>query len=228
MSNGKRVVSVSVKRGKRKAPVVPYTPEEQRDHELAELRIEYASTTAVLASRAVSVRFAFELAHAVATKLGHTAMRQRNAYECPKCGLSGAARRFLDGGIFIVPCGTKYEPGSETTIEEHAARCRYEFSRAREIEAAGDQPGMAALVEGHRECARDYAERVLALKNAADKNTKHVDLSLFQLRASSDPVKRDLEMTCGVCGDHVCDVEPDDTLLALVKTAEAHRHHACK
>lgn len=44
----------------------------------------------------------------------------------------------------------------------------------------------------------------------------------FQARASSDPVKTDLELTCLLCGESVCDIEHEDTLNILVDVAIEH------
>jgi hypothetical protein len=51
-------------------------------------------------------------------------------------------------------------------------------------------------------------------------------LDSFTLKASPDPLKHELRLTCNACGSHVCDVEPADTLLVLVETAERHRRGA--
>jgi len=45
----------------------------------------------------------------------------------------------------------------------------------------------------------------------------------FECRQSDDDVKRDLELTCVVCGVHVCDVEAGDMLETLVAVAADHR-----
>jgi hypothetical protein len=44
----------------------------------------------------------------------------------------------------------------------------------------------------------------------------------FETRQSDDPVKRDLELIHVECGEHLCDVEPDDTLGILVSLANDH------
>lgn len=46
---------------------------------------------------------------------------------------------------------------------------------------------------------------------------------------SEDPVKRDLELTCTLCKEHLCDVEASDILAVLLTTAIDHleeRHGA--
>jgi len=47
-------------------------------------------------------------------------------------------------------------------------------------------------------------------------------LNQFTAVASNDPVKRDLELTCIVCKERLCDVEDGDTLSCLVMMAEEH------
>lgn len=47
-------------------------------------------------------------------------------------------------------------------------------------------------------------------------------LDAFQAVQSDDIVKTDLELTCLRCGEVVCDVEHQDTLLILVDTALTH------
>lgn len=47
-------------------------------------------------------------------------------------------------------------------------------------------------------------------------------LSTFKLVASTDAVKRDLELTCTACNEHLCDAEDDDTLGSLVNMATRH------
>lgn len=42
------------------------------------------------------------------------------------------------------------------------------------------------------------------------------------MRASTDPLKRDLELTCNVCKQHVCDVEHGDELTTLTGIARDH------
>lgn len=49
----------------------------------------------------------------------------------------------------------------------------------------------------------------------------------FVLVSSDDPLKRDLELTCGKCNLHLCDVQSDDTLRVLVEMAKAHTN-SCK
>ena len=45
----------------------------------------------------------------------------------------------------------------------------------------------------------------------------------FQLRASEDPAKVDLELFCEACGTHICDAEHGDSLEVLASTALDHR-----
>lgn len=47
-------------------------------------------------------------------------------------------------------------------------------------------------------------------------------LDRIEFRQSEDEVKTDLEMTCSQCTGVICDVEPDDTLGTLVRTANSH------
>lgn len=49
-------------------------------------------------------------------------------------------------------------------------------------------------------------------------------LESFELRASDDPVKRDLELVCTQCGERLCDAEHGDTLGVLVHLALKHEH----
>ena len=44
----------------------------------------------------------------------------------------------------------------------------------------------------------------------------------FTALQSSDLVKRDLELTCDDCGQVICDIEDNDSLLVLVLTATEH------
>lgn len=48
------------------------------------------------------------------------------------------------------------------------------------------------------------------------------ELDGFELRASGDAAKRDLELVCTVCDAHICDAEPDDTLSSLARMAAGH------
>jgi len=48
------------------------------------------------------------------------------------------------------------------------------------------------------------------------------DLSQFELRQSDDDVKRDLELICTACLEHLCDAEPTDSLMSLAGTAAGH------
>jgi len=52
------------------------------------------------------------------------------------------------------------------------------------------------------------------------------ELRNFTLRASSDIVKTDLELTCERCGHHICDAQHDDSLETLAGTALDHRRTA--
>lgn len=47
-------------------------------------------------------------------------------------------------------------------------------------------------------------------------------MELITIRTSNDPAKMDMELTCGRCTGVICDVEHDDTLDLLVRTAEGH------
>jgi len=47
-------------------------------------------------------------------------------------------------------------------------------------------------------------------------------MELITLRQSDDPVKTDLEVTCGRCTGVICDAQHDDTLDVLIRTAEHH------
>ena len=47
-------------------------------------------------------------------------------------------------------------------------------------------------------------------------------LSQFTARQSSDDVKRDLELTCDKCGEHLCDIEHGDSLAVLAQVALDH------
>ncbi len=47
----------------------------------------------------------------------------------------------------------------------------------------------------------------------------------FALWQSSDDVKRDLELVCLTCGEHLCDAEHLDTLEVLANCAAGHEHH---
>jgi hypothetical protein len=46
------------------------------------------------------------------------------------------------------------------------------------------------------------------------------------LTASDDEVKRDLEVTCLICGAHLCDAQSEDSLTVLVAVAEDHMAEA--
>lgn len=47
-------------------------------------------------------------------------------------------------------------------------------------------------------------------------------LSGFELAASADPVKTDLEVRCTRCGRHLCDAEHGDSLEVLARVALGH------
>jgi hypothetical protein len=47
----------------------------------------------------------------------------------------------------------------------------------------------------------------------------------FVLWQSSDDVKRDLEVICLTCGEHLCDAEHGDLLEILATAAASHEHH---
>ncbi len=47
-------------------------------------------------------------------------------------------------------------------------------------------------------------------------------LSDFEFVASDDSTKTDLEMVCLVCGEHLCDVEAEDSIATLAVTARVH------
>ncbi|MEO3976694.1 hypothetical protein [Streptomyces sp. CAU 1734] len=47
-------------------------------------------------------------------------------------------------------------------------------------------------------------------------------LQHYVLRASTDPVKHDLELIHTTCGSRLCDAEHDDSLDVLVHVAGAH------
>ncbi len=44
----------------------------------------------------------------------------------------------------------------------------------------------------------------------------------YPMRASDDPVKRDLELVHAACGERLCDVEHDDTLPVLAGVVTDH------
>lgn len=51
----------------------------------------------------------------------------------------------------------------------------------------------------------------------------------IEARASDDPVKQDLELTCTLCQKALCDIEDGDTLSVLTGMARDHMtsaHHA--
>lgn len=50
-------------------------------------------------------------------------------------------------------------------------------------------------------------------------------LERFECLQSDDDLKRDLELTCVDCGEHICDVEVGDGLGVLARTA---LDHHCK
>ena len=47
-------------------------------------------------------------------------------------------------------------------------------------------------------------------------------LGEFKTLASDDPVKTDLELTHIPCGEHLCDVEDDDSMLDLLGMIASH------
>lgn len=49
----------------------------------------------------------------------------------------------------------------------------------------------------------------------------------FELRASEDTAKQDLELICTKCGEHLCDAQHGDELIVLAKVALSHIPH-CK
>mgnify|MGYP003387095678 CR=1 FL=1 len=48
------------------------------------------------------------------------------------------------------------------------------------------------------------------------------ELDRFELRASGDAAKRDLELVCTACDEHICDAEANDTLSSLARMAAGH------
>lgn len=48
-------------------------------------------------------------------------------------------------------------------------------------------------------------------------------LTRFEGLGSSDSVKRDLELTCTECGEHLCDIEHEDNLETLARMALDHQ-----
>lgn len=48
------------------------------------------------------------------------------------------------------------------------------------------------------------------------------ELNRFVVAVSDDPVKRDPELRCAMCGEHLCDIEHGDTLETLVSVADNH------
>lgn len=44
----------------------------------------------------------------------------------------------------------------------------------------------------------------------------------LEARASDDPVKLDLELTCTVCGEVLCDIEHGDVLSILISLGREH------
>lgn len=83
-------------------------------HEIAKLRTSYARTMKLIADSTASgereymreepTRTARKLAHDVASKLGHTPLRQGASVECSRCGDSGAATDKLTGHVFTRWC----------------------------------------------------------------------------------------------------------------------------
>ena len=51
------------------------------------------------------------------------------------------------------------------------------------------------------------------------------ELNRFKVVVSDDGAKRDPELHCTMCGEHLCDVEHGDTLETLVDVAD---NHVCK
>lgn len=49
-----------------------------------------------------------------------------------------------------------------------------------------------------------------------------MELYYFEFVASDDGEKRDPEMRCTLCGEHLCDVEHGDTLDVIVAVADNH------
>ena len=44
----------------------------------------------------------------------------------------------------------------------------------------------------------------------------------YVARQADDPVKRDLELIHAPCGQHLCDIEPGDTLASWIGVAADH------
>lgn len=47
-------------------------------------------------------------------------------------------------------------------------------------------------------------------------------LESVSLRVSEDSVKSDLEVTCDLCSQHLCDAEHEDSIAVLARVATAH------
>lgn len=74
-----------------------------------------------------------------------------------------------------------------------------------------------------------YADDTDAVRDAARALIDTIDgrrrvpiMQWFEAVASDDDLKRDLELTCTKCGEHVCDVEHQDSLSTLENVARDH------
>ena len=143
-----------------------YTEDELRDHALADLRVDYAcarrdAAVAIGALKIELIAYSREVASKIASTLGHVALFQGSTGECSRCGMTGALERVLNGDLFTFACGAEPAWGKEQTPEQCLARARWEWSQAREVEAAAATLGASIVATMHRRTALAYEAQAL-------------------------------------------------------------------
>jgi hypothetical protein len=120
--------------------------------------------------------------------------------------------------------------GIETRDRETRDRLTGQVRRA--LYHLADEGALIRISDGRMSCYYSPAAHELMLSRqaaatAAPEVEVRLDLSAglleeFKVLQSSDPVKRDLELTHIPCGEHLCDVEPDDTIAELAFMIASH------
>ena len=129
-----------------------------------------------------------------------------------------------DEGGFVPALITEGEPGYDLMAgNRERFQSPWYWGKTREQAA-----GIAAAENTRKGLTEQDVAEIVASSLAAQQQDRGPSvpdgpgLYEFEARQSDDGVKRDLELTHAVCGTHVCDIEPDDTLGTLISVAEDH------
>jgi len=152
---------------KRHTPRAHYTPAELQAHDVADLRVDYASTCRSILSWRTNelVQYTQRLKHDTLQRLGHLTLQQGTAIECARCGASGTATNILIGEIFTIACGERAQ-GSEVTADECRLRAIREHAQALALRARG-QLGDDEIAAGHTRTGVDYERRAKEIGGAS-------------------------------------------------------------